>query len=766
MRYFNSRRGPDPSSEQMPPTARLPHAAFAGPVGIAPFFLFLASTSLFAITVKGTFQYRDKEFDLNGFTGTVTDKPIRYARVEVWDVTPNPLNGQVVPVRRGVTYTDGAGSFSISGIIISRPSNIEVRCYAEADPGQGFNLAVVDPSGSPVGIANTYVDQSPSSDLDFTYEPLLALPERGGQEFNIFDNVIDTFALVRELQKRDPGVELLVVYPGPSSFYMPGERVISIYGAAPLDDDGYDDTTILHETGHFVMDVYSKSDPNAGGPHFLDQDNEDLRLAFSEAWATFWCNMVRSKIQQSPMPEAYVDTVNDGTLGFSYEVETPMYVGGLPPEMATPEFAEKNLTGSDFEIAVNAVLWDMYDRPDTVDMKPGDDDTMAIPDADERIWDVLTGAAWRMETNLTLETFWRVWFALQEGYETEMRAVFALNGVEFFPDDYEAGGDDDIRYATELKINTVQHHTFYRNGSDPRGDCDWFWFSGQAGATYTIETQNATNNGDTVLALFDGNSQRLVPTTTPSGTDPNADNPNFDDKAASSAVPGAEAWTSYADAFSSVIRFVPPQTGNYYVLCSHYSGPAKYPTRVPVAGGVDYIWDTGIGAFGAYDIKLTADGTPQGLRIDGISPSGGPPSGGTVVTIQGANFDTSTNTDGSYKLKVYFGSKVAGNVTVDESGTVIHATSPAYNATVTVDVTVVNSDGQRATYTGGFFYAQLGDVDGNGALTMADARMIAQMEAGLVPVQTWPGDVNRDGVVTIADAFLVMQVVRGKVVLR
>ena len=49
-------------------------------------FLFLLSRPVFAdYTVTGKFQYQDREFNLNGFTGNRPARPIRFATVRIMD---------------------------------------------------------------------------------------------------------------------------------------------------------------------------------------------------------------------------------------------------------------------------------------------------------------------------------------------------------------------------------------------------------------------------------------------------------------------------------------------------------------------------------------------------------------------------------------------------------------------------------------------------------------------------------------------------------
>ena len=72
--------------------------------------------------------------------------------------------------------------------------------------------------------------------------------------------------------------------------------------------------------------------------------------------------------------------------------------------------------------------------------------------------------------------------------------------------------------------------------------------------------------------------------------------------------------------------------------------------------------------------------------VSGISPTGGPAAGGTIVTITGTGFIGATAVD--------FGTIPATDLTV-VSGTTITATSPA--GTGTVDVTVVTPGGTSTT---------------------------------------------------------------------
>jgi hypothetical protein len=127
-------------------------------------------------------------------------------------------------------------------------------------------------------------------------------------------------------------------------------------------------------------------------------------------------------------------------------------------------------------------------------------------------------------------------------------------------------------------------------------------------------------------------------------------------------------------------------------------------TNVVVSNSTTITATTPTGSAGAANVTVTNPGGQSGslsngftyvtgVTISGVSPSNGPPAGGTAVTITGTSFASGAT--------VTFGSAAATNVVV-VSATEITATSPAGNAgAVTVTVT---SSGQNGSLTNGFTY--------------------------------------------------------------
>ena len=173
-------------------------------------------------------------------------------------------------------------------------------------------------------------------------------------------------------------------------------------------------------------------------------------------------------------------------------------------------------------------------------------------------------------------------------------------------------------------------------------------------------------------------------------------------------TPGGTSATSPADQFTYTVAAAPTVTG-----LSPTSGPTAGGTLVTITGtsftgatAVDFgttaatnvtvVSDTTITAdspagTGTVDVTVTTPGGHVGHvagrsvhlhavaapTVTGLSPTSGPPAGGTLVTITGTSFTGATAVD--------FGTTPATNVTV-VSDTTITADSPA--GTGTVDVTV------------------------------------------------------------------------------
>jgi hypothetical protein len=496
--------------------------------------------------VRGRFLYRDRPFGLGGFTGLTADLPIREAEVDVIDASNAVLATGV---------TDGNGDVTIN-VIDSTVRDVRVRCKTIAPAASTFEVRVLQTGTSNIFavVSPTYTGHDPNTDIDFTSAPVVALPSdiaapsmlRAGDPFNIYDNALDAIDFVTSLRGSRPS-QLLTIYWNVGSaigtYYSDADRGIRLLGLTS-DSDGYDDAVILHEIGHYIEFTVTASD-NPGGNHSLN-GLYDLRLAWSEGWATFFQNMVRDWKGQG-RPEIYVDTSGQPGSGhafISYEVETPSV--GVP--------TARN------EVSVNAVLWDIVDGAATPDGSAGtDDDGIGLADGDGEAWQTVSSSGFRNATSISLEDFWDAWFAEGNGMAAQMQQSFNVRGIEYNDDPLEP--DDGVAQAQSvLAGSNATHHTIYG-----AGDEDWIVVAVQGGSPYVFETLNLTNGADTQLHLYASDGTTLIST--------------HDDRVG--GMPPVDP--------SSIINYTSPQTTVVYLRARRKPDTHTY---------------------GSYDLRVTGTGVP------------------------------------------------------------------------------------------------------------------------------------------------------------
>jgi hypothetical protein len=512
--------------------------------------------------VSGTFLYVDRPFGPDGFTGAEVTLPIRFADVQVIDGT------KIV----GTGVTDVNGHF-VFHVIDNRVRDIYVRCLARRQTSGGVPVDVRsgNQSGDIWAVRSvTLAGHDPASDV--FVGTLVAAPGAGGEAFNLYDAVLlgtQYFDVVRGGPAPSP--TLTVIYnaanPNLSSFNPSNDTITQARNA------GYDDTVVLHEMGHYIIENFSESDSTYGS-HRLSDCNQNLMLAFDEGHATFWGASVRRHFNL-PFPEYYVRTTGQagpGNLQFSFNVETqvPFVCRGATSEMT-----------------VLAALWDLLDGPGTGDDTPGADEPWdLLADRTTEYWrvmrDYLPGAS---VVNISLEDFWDGWFqpAFAHGRHPEMVSVFRELGVEYFVDAYEP--NDTTAGARLIFPGGFLHHLTYF--ADPDGDLvgapdpDLFAFDASTGVVYTIETLNLLGDANTLLALL--------------------------------AADGATVLASNDDRTltdpTSLISWTAPQTGRVYVRSTHAP-------------------DNGV--YGSYDLRVATpdggadadqDGFPAGADCNDNDPS-------------------------------------------------------------------------------------------------------------------------------------------------
>ncbi|MCB0105361.1 MAG: VWA domain-containing protein, partial [Caldilineaceae bacterium] len=138
-------------------------------------------------------------------------------------------------------------------------------------------------------------------------------------------------------------------YGDDGSYYQPFWNEITV-ADGPNDNDGWDDSPIMHEWNHFADDVYG-CDDTPGGSHSFFQNTGDTELAFSEGYANYYQGVAR-QMAGDPNANIYFDVTTAGGVN-NVNFET---------------FNTRNATlNSVFnEGAIAGMLWDLQDGADPV----------------------------------------------------------------------------------------------------------------------------------------------------------------------------------------------------------------------------------------------------------------------------------------------------------------------------------------------------------------------------------------------------------------
>ena len=428
------------------------------------------------LTISGKAFYEDKPYDANGFTGAIVRKPIRRAVIKLI------ANDGLVPLASSQTAEDG--SFSFSGINNSgRPGGVHLQIQAKnaddsASPAEIRNnksanalLAVVGPT----------LDDSVND--NFIAQDIIVSTNTIGGAFNILDNFLKGGAFI---QKSDfcPTNTLDTKCKAPflMAYWQPGSDTGSFFegGSAPAisidggggftnDPDEYDDTIVLHEYGHFITSTFSHDD-SPGGRHVIPENTQDIRLSWSEGWATFFaCAVLDSPIA--------VDTRSAGEFTFNIDI----YNVDKSPQDTVIKFTTD-------EVANSGVLWDILDAP-----FPDDDPITTIGLLP--IWQSFTEI--RTTTDIaTMEPFAVLFMRNNPAHISSFQTILTGRKIALFADSGES-------VEVSLTVNgPSQSHTLYTlNSADPFGDEDVIPFSTTAGTTYTVKTLNLANGADTFLTV-------------------------------------------------------------------------------------------------------------------------------------------------------------------------------------------------------------------------------------------------------------------------
>jgi subtilisin-like proprotein convertase family protein len=365
--------------------------------------IFLASPP---ITISGTIRYENRTFNETG-TGdpNVTEfKPVRFAKIEIIRDSDNAV------LKTDKTGEDGSYSVEVQYFAFSK---FHLKCYAEQQD-VNYNIIVRDMAG------NGYSKDSESIAISgdtATINLDIPVDSNEGGAFNIFDCLVEGTKKVESLSVSSPPLITVHWQRGYVSGTYYQSNTIYINGSSN-DPDEYDDGVILHEYGHFIADKYSY-DKSPGGVHSLDNTNQNIRLSWSEGWAGFFSSLCR----------------NDPLLISVYKPDGQWQVFSINIEtLDTSHYGSLRdiSTGQDTEVAVSAILWDIFDNPN------GDDDPLGL--GAQYTWNIFDIYI-TPDMDCVLEDFYQGWFN-QNGsdfYKNQINYIFSSRSVFYSTPDFLRG---------------------------------------------------------------------------------------------------------------------------------------------------------------------------------------------------------------------------------------------------------------------------------------------------------------------------------------
>ncbi len=448
-----------------------------------------------SLTLSGNARYEDRLYDSNGFTGTLLEKPIRNVVVEV--VAIDGLK------TLGTSATDENGDYHLTVDNSGNSAGVYLKVYSKTGTAENAKIEIKDNvlNKEVLWFISSGIDDSGGDPLSITQDVTATVSSRIGGAFNILDVIMDASRVVQNVDpcpsSQYPGCvpPLITVYwePGSTkgSFYDDSVDAISLLGddSAGGDTDEYDDSVIVHEYGHFIVSKFLRDD-SLGGDHSLTESDQDIRLSWSEGWATFFAIAVLNR-------EDYVDTVPEGIF---ISVNLEDYT--VPGFQTFSSFIKYTTS----EIAVSGLLWDLYDPVDLVE-----NDSVDLSFSD--IFKI--SASFPTQKPTTMETFWTQFVQDRStGDQTAFQTLLQERQIKLFADAAE---------GSEPAISSGTTYTLYRDPTvslDPVDDVDVFTFNVVSGESYTVETLNLTNGTDTFLTIKNASGLTIA-------TNDNANGGNF-----------------------------------------------------------------------------------------------------------------------------------------------------------------------------------------------------------------------------------------------
>jgi len=450
------------------------------------------------LQVTGTFQYEKRPMKNLTRAGLrcwkpLEIRPIRHAQVQVINTATNSVlfDGG----------TDENGHFI--GVISDPPgptADLVVRCFTHVRPGQFgsqvFN--VTDPSSVEYSVSSSsYVGWNVQQPLDIglvTAHGITLPTGHMDHPFNTLDNLVWMLSYFESQSGYHPYVPLRVAWPTNSSSnnYDVFTHTVNLNAVRGGDND----CVQFHEMGHYLHISYTSEDIFGGwlALHYLDDSNEDPRLAFLEGLATGIEGMIRN---------------------FRGEFDPGYYVVCTPTATGASEWGFKfedgdgvfPVGGAGSEAAITCAVWDMSDTSMSPDGNSVDDDPIdgaflfqGLLTGEQLLWNVLLQVFPTLPAS-TAQVFENLWngcfIPVDWDHQYELNAAFDAWKMPMHNDAWEP--DNTPATGTTLSFGVWSPaHTLYSGagtlGVPGNGDSDYFKFSPTPGVSTSITTSYPDND--------------------------------------------------------------------------------------------------------------------------------------------------------------------------------------------------------------------------------------------------------------------------------
>jgi hypothetical protein len=312
------------------------------------------------VTFSGQWFFLDHRVSESGISGTsAIAKSIRRARVEIQrSVDSPPSPGDAGWTTTVITYTNDLGAFQVADAV--SPGSYRARICTIGP--QSERLVVAAPSSQ-----EPHCDRGPAvlNPTGAEAFPTRYTPDSdaGSGPFNIYDALLEHYEYLAG-RLSEPTVSLTAFWEmnylstAPASYYRTNDDTVHI-----RDGDHWDESIIVHEAGHWLMDVHAAIPPNAVGDHYDSCPNGSTQpnLHYSEAWADFYSSAVRATSRDSEvvrLAHRYIEAVG-GIGSTSMGVDVNLENNSI--------FDGQTQRGTFCEWQIAGMLWDVLDPVDTAE---------------------------------------------------------------------------------------------------------------------------------------------------------------------------------------------------------------------------------------------------------------------------------------------------------------------------------------------------------------------------------------------------------------